>query len=151
VAEAAALPEDLDSDVDELEYTVPNTNRRRRSGFVYLAGAVIAGVLIAGGFLPEPMWWTTVAVMVGVGGYHFVGGWTLQVREMEALETANREVSFPVGHASASLGFSGWRARPVWNVLVFRADDPPSQRGLVRVDGINGSVVDRYVEDIPEV
>jgi hypothetical protein len=34
---------------------------------------------------------------------------------------------------------------------VFSADEPPSQRGLVRVDAIAGSVVDSYVEDIPGV
>jgi hypothetical protein len=32
---------------------------------------------------------------------------------------------------------------------VFSADDPPSRRGLVRVDGIDGSVVETYVEDVP--
>ena len=150
VAAAAAVPDDLDSDVDQLEYTVPDTNRRRRSGAVYLVGAVVIGALIALGQLPEPMWWTAVAVIGVVGVYHLVAGWTLAVRDREALEAANRAVPFAVGHASASLGFSGWRARPVWNVLVFSADDPPSQRALVLVDGIDGSVRDRYVEDIPE-
>jgi len=150
VAAAAAIPDDLDSDVDQLEYTVPDTNRRRRAGAVYLVGAGIVAVLIVSGQLPQAMWWTAVAVIALVGVYHFIAGWTLRVRDPEALEVANRAVSFPVGHASASLGFKGWRARPVWNVLVFSADDPPSQRGLVLVDGIDGSVRDRYVEDIPE-
>ncbi len=150
VAEAAAVPDDLDSGVDDLEYAVPDTNRRRRAGVVYVAGAVGVGVLIVSGLLPDAMWWTTVAVLMVVGIYHFVAGWTLRVRDPEALEAANREVPFAVGHASASLGFSGWRARPVWNVLVFSADEPPSERGLVRVDGIDGRVRDTYEEDIPE-
>lgn len=151
VAEAAAVPDDLDSDVDDLEYTVPDTNRRRRSGLVYLVGAIAVGILIAVGLLPQAMWWTAVAVLVGVGAFHFIAGWTLAIDDGEALEAANREVAFAVGHASASLGFSGWRARPVWNVLIFSADEPPSQRGLVLVDGIDGRVRDTYVEDIPGV
>jgi hypothetical protein len=36
----------------------------------------------------------------------------------------------------------------VWNVLVFSADDPPTERGLVRVDAVNGKVVGTYVEKI---
>ena len=84
------------------------------------------------------MWWTAVAVLVVVGAYHLIASWDLRVREGEALEVANRTVDFAVGHASASLGFTGWRARPVWNVLVFSADDPPSERALVMVDGISG-------------
>jgi hypothetical protein len=150
VAKAAAVPDDLDSDVDDLEYTVPDTNRRRRAGVVYLVGAIGVGILIATGLLPQAMWWTAVAVLVAVGAFHFIAGWTLSVDDGEALEAANREVPFTVGHASASLGFAGWRARPVWNVLVFSADEPPSQRGLVLVDGIDGHVRDSFVDEIPE-
>lgn len=148
VAEAAAIPEDLDSNVVG-EYHVPDTNRRRRAAVVYFVGAVVVGVLIATGALPSAMWWTAVAALTAVGVYHLIASWNLEVREGEALEIANRTVDFPVGHASASLGFSGWRARPVWNVLVFSADDPPSQRALVMVDGISGDVADSYVEPVP--
>jgi hypothetical protein len=149
VAEAAAIPEDLDSNVVG-EYQVPDTNRRRRAAAVYLIGALVVGMLIAGGALPSAMWWTAVVVLVGVGVYHLAASWNLEVREGEALDIANRTVAFPVGHASASLGFAGWRARPVWNVLVFSADDPPSQRALVMVDGISGDVADLFAEPIPD-
>jgi hypothetical protein len=149
VAETAAIPEDLDSNVVG-EYHVPDTNRRRRAAVVYFVGAAAVGVLVAVGTLPSPMWWTAVGVLLAVGAYHLIASWNLEIREGEALEIANRTVDFPIGHASASLGFSGWRARPVWNVLVFSADDPPSQRALVMVDGITGDVADSYVEPVPE-
>ena len=148
VAEAAAIPEDLDSNV-VAEYHVPNTNRRRRTAVVYFVGAIVVAVLIATGALPSAMWWTAVAVLVVVGVYHVIASWDLEIREGQALNVANRTVDFPVGHASASLGFAGWRARPIWNVLVFNADDPPSQRALVMVDGISGDVADSYVEPVP--
>ncbi len=74
--------------------------------------------------------------------------WDLPVREGRALEVANRHVPFAVGHASAQLAFTGWLARPMWHVLVFAADEPPSQQGLVRVDARSGEVVDSYVEEI---
>jgi hypothetical protein len=38
----------------------------------------------------------------------------------------------------------------VWNVLVFSADDPPTKRGLVRVDALSGEVVETYTEAIVE-
>ena len=47
------------------------------------------------------------------------------------------------------MNFEGWRARPVWNVLVFSAEEPPTRRGLVRLDGITGNIMEAYVEDIP--
>lgn len=148
VAEAAGVPDDLDSEVVG-PYAVPDTARRRRAGIVYFVSAAAAALLVLTG-LPSLMWATAVGVLVLVGGYHLLAGWRLHIREGRALEIANRQVGFTVGHASAQLGFSGWRAKPVWNVLVFSADDPPSRRGLVRVDALTASVVDSYTEAIPE-
>jgi hypothetical protein len=148
VAEAAGVPDDLDSEVVG-PYAVPDTARRRRAGVVYFIAAAITALLMVTG-LPSLMWATAVGALVVVGGYHFVAGWRLRIREGKALEIANREVGFAVGHASASLGFTGWRARPVWNVLVFSADEPPSQRGLVRVDALTARVVDSYTESVAE-
>jgi hypothetical protein len=147
VARAAALPDDLDSAVVG-PYSVPDTARRRRAGIVYFFGAAIAGAGVAFG-LPTLMWATTVAVLAVIGTYHLLAGWKLRLRERRALEIANREIGFAVGHSSAALGFRGWRARPVWGVLVFSGDDPPSQRALVRVDAIDGNVVDSYAEVVP--
>lgn len=140
------MPDDLDANVFG-PYAVPDTSRRRRAGLVYVAAAVITAVGIALG-LPTGMW-TIVAGFLLIAAYHLVAGRHLAVRESQALEIANRETAFPVGHASAAVGFVGWRAKPVWNVLVFSADEPPSERGLVRVDGIDGAVVGQYVEPIP--
>lgn len=148
VADAASMPDDLQSIVLE-PYAVPNTNRRRGAGLVYFVAAAITALGIAVG-LPTGMW-LIVAAFVAIGVYHRIGGWDLAVMDGEALEIANREGEFPAGHASAALNFEGWRARPVWNVLMFSADDPPTRRGLVRVDGITGEVVGSYVEDVPEV
>lgn len=146
VAEAAQMPEDLDANVFG-PYAVPDTVRRRRAGMVYVIGAAITAAGIALG-LPTGMWAMALGLLA-IAGYHLAAAWHLEVREGAALETANRETSFPVGHASAAVGFVGWRAKPVWNVLVFSADEPPSERGLVRIDGVDGTVVGRYVEPIP--
>ncbi len=147
VAEAADMPDDLQSIVLE-PYAVPNTNRRRRAGLVYVvAAAITTGAILLG--LPGGLW-LLVALFAVVAAYHWLGGWDLAVMDGAALEIANREAEFAAGHASAALNFEGWRARPVWNVLMFSADDPPSQRGLVRVDGLTGEVVGSYVEDIPQ-
>ncbi len=140
------MPDDLQSDVLD-PYAVPDVARRRRAGLVYVVAAVVGAAGIGAG-LPAGMW-LLVGFFLVVAVYHQVAGWPLRVRENEALEVANRTTGFPVGHASAAVSFVGWRARPVWNVLVFSADDPPSERGLVRVDGIDGHVVEQYVEAVP--
>ena len=92
----------------------------------------------------------TVVALAAIGAYHFISAFDLAVADTEALRLANQATEFPVGHASASVGFEGWRARPVWNILVFSAEDPPARRGLVRVDGVSGDVRDVLVEENPE-
>jgi hypothetical protein len=149
VAAAAGLPEDLDAGaLDTFAYTVPDPARRKRAAVVYAAGAGLVAVTIGLG-LPAGML-LTVAALLAIAIYNVVAGWHLEVREGAALEAANRAIGFPVGHASASVGFYGWRARPIWNVLVFSSDDPPTRRGLVRVDGVSGEVVEQYDEAVPE-
>ena len=85
-----------------------------------------------------------------MAAWHLASAWEIEVLDPAALDKANRATDFSVGHASAAVGFDTWRARPIWNVLVFSSDDPPSQRGLVRVDAVDGHVVEMYAEKISE-
>ena len=146
VAETEHVPLDLDATQRE-PYAIPSTRRRRTSGIVHLVGAALAGISTAVG-LPDGMW-VSAALLAAAGGWHLASAWPIDVLDPEALAVANRETEFAVGHASAAVGFEGWRARPVWNVLVFEADDPPSRRGLVRVDAVDRSVIGSYVEHVP--
>jgi hypothetical protein len=92
---------------------------------------------------------TFAAALLGaIALWHFSAAWQIRILDPQALEIANREVPMAVGHASAAVGFDGWRARPIWNVLVFSADDPPTERGLIRVDAVDGTVVETYVEAV---
>ena len=87
---------------------------------------------------------------MAIGAYHLVAGWDLDVDERDALVGATERVGFPVGHASAQLGWRGLRSRPTWRILVYSAENPPAQRGLVLVDGVDGAIVSWFVEDNPE-
>lgn len=146
IARSEGVPEDLDASAGG-PYRMPSPRRRRMSGIVLL---VVAAGVAALSFLDLPD--ALIAGALGLallGLYHLATGWELGISERSALELANREVGFPVGHASAALGYQGWRSRPVWNVLVYEAEDPPSRRGLVRVDAREGQVMETYVEEIP--
>jgi hypothetical protein len=86
----------------------------------------------------------------GFGLYQLVAGWNLDVDEGDALTVSAREVGFPIGHASAQLSWRGLLSLPTWRILLYSAEDPPAKRGLVLVDGVNGDVVEHFVEDNPE-
>jgi hypothetical protein len=101
-------------------------------------------VLVNGGFL------AAAGLLALVGVYSIVAGWNLDVDERDALVLAVAEVGFPVGHASAQLGWRGLLSRPTWRILLYSAEDPPTKRGLMLVDGVNGEIVEGFVEDNPE-
>ena len=149
------LPEDLSATERDLEdYIFPNTTRRRIPGYLDLVCAVgfVAfyvlfgddGVLVNEGFL----WAAAIAVIVGI--YSIVAGWNLNIDEREALVVAATEVGQPIGPASAQLSWRGLLSRPVWRILCYTAEDPPLTRALVIVDGVDGHVVERIIEDNPE-
>ena len=52
--------------------------------------------------------------------------------------------------AATQLAWRGLRSRPAWRILLYSADEPPSVRGLVELDAVDGHVLGEYTEDNPE-
>jgi hypothetical protein len=77
-------------------------------------------------------------------------GWKMTINESEALVRATREAGFAVGHASAQQVWRGIRSRPTWRIFCYSIEEPPARRALVLVDAVDGSVVERLIEDNPE-
>jgi hypothetical protein len=147
------LPEELDASGYVGPYTFPNNNRRRISAAIYALAGVMGialfaiggeGVLINRGFLLGGLF------LLALACYHLAAGVTLRVNETDALVAASKTVGFAVGHASAQLSWRGLMSRPTWRILLYSADEPPTKRGLVLVDGVSGDVGDHIVEDNPE-
>lgn len=148
------LPDELDPSGYVGPYTFPEVARRRISGLIYIvAGAICLLLVLARGTDAVLVNRGLAVAAVGfalAGLYHLFAGFKLVVREGDALVAATRQVGFPVGHASAQLGFRGLMSRPTWRILLYSAENPPTKRGLVLVDGVDGTVLDHYVEDNPE-
>ena len=147
-----ALPDDLQAQGYVGPYLFPNNNRRRVPGVIYL---VIAAVVLAVWALVDSAyvndgWLLAAVILVVFGVYHLLTGWDLDVDEQDALVAASKAVGFPVGHASAQMGWRGLQSRPLWRILLYSDENPPAKRGLVLVDGVDGSVVEHFVEDNPE-
>jgi hypothetical protein len=149
------LPEDLNASGYVGPYLFPNNNRRRIPGVIYLvmaAGCFLLWITHTGGthVLVNAGWLAAAIGLAVFGTYSIVVGWNLDVDERDALVASVRQVGFPVGHASAQMGWRGVLSRPTWRILLYSAEDPPLQRGLVLVDGVDGEVIEWFVEDNPE-
>jgi hypothetical protein len=141
------LPEELDITVAR-PYQVPDNRKRRTAAWCYVVTAAACGAGAAGagngGLLAAAVF------LVVVAAYHFASAWPLKLDETGALAVSAAAAGFPVGHASAQLAWRGLRSRPVWRVLLYSADEPPSKRGLVELDAVDGEILGTYTEDNPE-
>ena len=143
-----ALPADLDVTAYVGPYVFPDIKRRRIAGTLYL---VIAALVLWGAIATSNAGLGFGAILLAaIAAYHFLAAWPLKIDQTEALATASRTVGFPIGHASAQLAWRGLRSRPAWRILVYSADDPPSMRGLVELDAVDGAVLGEYTERNPE-
>jgi len=142
------LPEELDVTAYVGPYVFPDIRRRRIAGAIY---AVIGAASLAGGLSAGNVGLVFAGVfLLLVAVYHWFAGWPLRVDQTEGLAVASRTVGFPVGHASAQLAWRGLLSRPAWRILVYSADEPPSIRGLVELDAVDGHVLGEYTERNPE-
>ncbi len=128
-------------------FRIVDTRARVRAGIVYLAMAAACLAIAIGADLP----WlvaTGVAPLVVLGGWQIACAWRMPVTGTEAIAIAGRSASFPMGHGSATLGYRGLAARPVWQVLVFSAAPSPDHQALVTVDAASGDVTGIYEEAV---
>ena len=142
------LPEDLDVTAYVGPYVFPDIKRRRIAGTIYAILGV--GVLLIGLSSSNNGSIFGAVLLLLIAVYHFLAGWPLKVDQTEALAVASRTVGFPIGHASAQLSWRGLRSKPEWRILVYSADEPPSMRGLVELDAVDGTVLGEYTEQNPE-
>lgn len=148
------LPDDLNAVEHTSEYRFPDNSRRRIPAAMYavLAVACVAvrafsgddSAIVNDGLL------LGAALLGAVAIVSFTSGWRMSVDESDALVAAARAVRFTVGHASAQQVWRGLRSRPTWRVLCYSNEDPPTERGLVLVDAVEGTVVECLVENNPE-
>lgn len=128
-------------------FRVLDTATRRRAGYVYLVVGLGAALLVVVAEV-RVMWLTAVLPLILLAAFQIAGGWRIKVTDMEAIGIASEHASFDVGHGSGTLGFKGWLAKPVWQILVFASGPAPDKQALVTVDGLTGEVLGAYEEDV---
>lgn len=147
------LPDDLNSAGFVGAYMFPDNSRRRWPGVIYLVLAglcVLVRTAFASSALVNDGWLLAAGILAVVGVISITSGWKMNFDEKEALIRAQQAVGFAVGHASAQQVWRGVRSRPTWRVLCYSAEEPPIERGLVLIDAVDGSVVEKLVESNPD-
>ena len=157
MSEEAEHIDELPDDLNMADYvgpvTFPNNNRRRIPALIYLllgVGAIAVSLAYEGEASVNTGVAVTGTLLAVFGLYGLIAGRTLAVDDQEAFATAGSVVGFPVGHASAQQVWRGWRSTPTWRILIYSNENPPMNRGIVLVDGVNGEIVEWFAEENPE-
>ena len=153
--ETDEIRDQLPSDLNAVEHVgvhqFPDNSRRKVPGIIYLVtGSILIALTLiigeSGPFVNQGMLAGGV-ILALFGLLCITSGWKMTVDEQQALTLAGAAVGFPVGHASAQQVWKGLRSRPTWRVLCYSDEDPPSRRGLVLVDAVNGKVLEQLTQD----
>ena len=138
--EGDELPEDLDVTAYVGPYLFPDIERRRIAGDDLRSSSARA-VLCGRARDRQRRAARSAAILLALDRARTTSSraWPLSIDQTEALAVASRTVGFPVGHASAQLAWRGLRSRPAWRILLYSADEPPSMRGLVELDAVDGT------------
>ena len=146
-ADGDVLPDELDVTAYVGPYLFPSTRRRRIAGTIYVgvgAAAPGGGLSGNGGLLAA-----TVSSRSSPR-YHFAAAWPLKIDQTDALPRRDRARSDSPSatrrHSSRGVDCG----RPAWRILLYSADEPPSMRGLVELDAVDGHVLGEYTEPNPE-
>ncbi len=143
------LPEDLDVTAYVGPYVFPDIKRRRIAGTIYAVLGALGVVGRARGFEQRP------AVRRGppVGDRRVPLRRGLAAEDRPDRSARGRE---PHGRIPGRACVGAARvartplSRPAWRILVYSADEPPSMRGLVELDAVDGHVLGEYTEHNPE-
>jgi hypothetical protein len=148
------LPSDLNVAEHVGVYKFPDNSRRRIPGYIYLVAGVLvialATVIGSDGPYVNTGLLAGGVVLALFGLLCLTSGWRMTIDEQQALEAAGSAVGFAVGHASAQQVWRGVRSRPTWRVFCYSAQEPPTHRGLVLVDAVDGEIVECLVELNPD-
>ena len=85
-----------------------------------------------------------------VAAYHFVARGRCKIDQTEALLDRDPHGRIRGRPLQRPAGLARLRARPVWRILLYSADEPPTIRGLVQIDAVDGTVMGEYTEPNPE-
>jgi len=124
-----------------------DTSDRRVAAVVYLVAAAGAAAVTSESGI-DLMWLTVVLPLVVIGMYQIASGRPMAISDIESVKIASGAAPFDVGHASATLGFHGLLARPVWQVLAFESGGYPGHQALVTVDAYSGEVTGTFAQSV---
>jgi len=149
VAEETLLPDDLNS-LAVGSYVVPDPSKRKQYPYVVLG--VVLLIYITSLMIDFVSFVPVIIILSIVSLLLFVVNNEFKIRQQEVIEKISNNIDHSIGYYSIALTFQFTLKQiltPVWTVIVYSHENPPSNKTIIEISAFSGRVItEPYTEKL---
>jgi len=149
VAEETLLPDDLNS-LAVGSYVVPDPSKRKQYPYVVLG--VVLLIYITSLMIDFVSFVPVIIILSIVSLLLFVVNNKFKIRQQEVIEKISNNIDHSIGYYSIALTFQFTLKQiltPVWTVIVYSHENPPSNKTIIEISAYSGRVItEPYTEKL---
>ena len=149
VAEETLLPDDLNS-LAVGSYIVPDPSKRKQYPYVVLG--VVLLIYITSLMIDFVSFVPVIIILSIVSLLLFVVNNKFKIRQQEVIEKISNNIDHSIGYYSIALTFQFTLKQiltPVWTVIVYSHENPPSNKTIIEISAFSGRVItEPYTEKL---
>ena len=149
VAKETLLPDDLNS-LAVGSYVVPDPSKRKQYPYVVLG--VVLLIYITSLMIDFVSFVPVIIILSIVSLLLFVVNNKFKIRQQEVIEMISNNIDHSIGYYSIALTFQFTLKQiltPVWTVIVYSHENPPSNKTIIEISAFSGRVItEPYTEKL---
>jgi len=149
VAKESLLPDDLNS-LAVGSYVVPDPSKRKQYPYVVLG--VVLLIYITSLMIDFVSFVPVIIILSIVSLLLFVVNNKFKIRQQEVIEKISNNIDHSIGYYSIALTFQFTLKQiltPVWTVIVYSHENPPSNKTIIEISAFSGRVItEPYTEKL---
>ena len=149
IAEETLLPDDLNS-LAVGSYVVPDP--RKRSQYPYVVLGVVLLSFITSLIIDFVSFVPVIIILSIVALLLFLVNNKFKIQQQEVIERITNNIDHSIGYYSIALTFQFTFKNiltPVWTVIVYSHENPPSNKTIIEINSFSGKVItEPYTENL---
>ena len=148
IKEGDANKENIPSDLNSLayvDYRLPSLKRRK--DYIFLIISILILCLILSIYYLWIDFTFTFLILSFISIYLMLTYRESKISQNEVIEIAGKFIHHSIGSYSIGLTFNGIRLKPVWTVIIYDHEEPPTQRTIVEIDANEGHLVEEIFNE----
>ena len=149
ISEADASKENLPEDLNSLAYgayRLPDLSRRRLFAYIILFFCISSFTLSY--FLQIRIFTYPGVIFLIIFVYIYSLNNQIKIDQSEVIETTAKYIDHSVGYYSVALTFNGLFLHPVWTVIIYDHNIPPSCRSIIEINANTSELIGEVYKEM---